>query len=149
MAEVDRALDEAIQRNPAWRQQAQLLRAVPGVGPVVCRTLLADLPELGHLNRRQIAALVGGAPHAADSGLLRGKRVVWGGRAPVRATLYMGTMVAARHNPAIRAFYRRLVGAGKPKKLALTACMRKLLTILNVIVRTNVAWHDTLAKIPA
>jgi transposase len=107
----------------------------------VSRTLLADVPELGCLNRKQIAALVGVAPLARDSGTLRGKRLVWGGRAPVRAALYMGALVASRRNPVIRAFYRRLVAAGKPKKLALTACMRKLLTILNAMMRTNKTWR--------
>ena len=105
------------------------------------RTLLAGLPELGQLNRKQIAALVGVAPFARDSGTLRGKRLVWGGRAPVRAVLYMGALVAARRNPVIRAFYRRLIAAGKPNKVALVACMRKLLTILNAMMRTNTRWH--------
>ncbi len=110
---------------------------------MVSRTLLADLPELGRLNRKQIAALVGVAPLARDSGTLRGKRTVWGGRAPVRAVLYMGALVATRRNPVLRAFYRRLVEAGKPKKVALIACMRKLLTILNAMVRTNTTWQRT------
>ena len=100
------------------------------------------MPELGHLNRKPIAALVGVAPLARDSGTLRGKRIVWGGRAPVRAVLYMGTLVATRRNPVIRAFYCRLLAAGKAKKLALTACMRKLLTILNAIMRTNTTWQQ-------
>jgi transposase len=112
-----------------------------GVGSVVSRTLLAEVPELGCLNRKQIAALLGVAPLARDSGTLRGKRLVWGGRAPVRAALYMGALVASRRNPVIRAFYRRLVAAGKPKKLALTACMRKLLTILNAMMRTQTTWR--------
>ena len=107
------------------------------------RTLLAGLPELGQLNRKQIAALVGVAPFARDSGTLRGKRLVWGGRAPVRAVLYMGALVAARRNPDIRAFYRRLIAAGKPNKVALVACMRKLLTILNAMMRTNTRWHTS------
>ena len=106
------------------------------------RTLLADLPELGRLNRKQIAALVGVAPLARDSGTLRGRRLVWGGRAPVRALLYMGALVAARRNTVIRAFYLRLIAAGKPKKVALIACMRKLLTILNAMMRTNTAWQQ-------
>jgi transposase len=113
------------------------------VGPVVSRTLLAEVPELGCPNRKQIAALVGVAPLGGDSGTLRGKRLVWGGRAPVRAALYMGALVASRRNPVIRAFYRRLVAAGKPKKLALTACMRKLLTILNAMMRTDTTWPKT------
>ena len=110
---------------------------------MVSRTLLADVPELGRLNRTQIAALVGVAPRARDSGTLRGKRVVWGGRAPVRAVLYMAALVATRRNPVLRAFYRRLVEAGKPKKVALIACMRKLLTILNAMMRTNAMWKHT------
>jgi transposase len=142
VAAVDRDLDDTIQKSPVWRVKENLLRTAPGVGPVVSRTLLADLPELGQLNRKQIAALVGVAPLARDSGALRGKRVVWGGRAPVRAVLYMGALVAARRNPVIRAFYRRLIAAGKPKKVALVACMRKLLTILNAMMRTNTTWQQ-------
>jgi transposase len=139
---VDRDLDDMIHQSPVWRAKENLLRSVPGVGPVVSRTLLAELPELGALNRKQVAALAGVAPLARDSGTLRGKRLVWGGRAPVRAALYMAALVAARHNSVIRAFYRRLVAAGKPKKVALTACMRKLLTILNAMVRTNCRWQN-------
>lgn len=142
VAAVDRDLDDTIARSPVWRAKEDLLRSVPGVGPVVSRTLLATVPELGHLNRKQIAALVGVAPLARDSGTLRGKRIVWGGRAPVRAVLYMGTLVATRRNPVIRAFYCRLLAAGKAKKLALTACMRKLLTILNALMRTNTTWQQ-------
>jgi len=141
VAAVDRDLDNTIQESPVWRAKENLLRTVPGIGPVVSRTLLADLPELGRLNRKQIAALVGVAPLARDSGTLRGKRTVWGGRAPVRAVLYMGALVAARRNTVIRAFYLRLVAAGKPKKVALVACMRKLLTILNAMTRTQTTWQ--------
>ena len=115
-------------------------RRGPGVGPVVSRTLIGELPELGHLHRRRIAALAGVAPLARDSGTVRGRRIVWGGRASVRAALYMGALVATRRNPVIRAFRLRLVAAGKPKKVALIACMRKLLTILNVMMRTDTAW---------
>jgi transposase len=143
VAAVDRDLDDTIQKSPVWRAHENRLRTVPGIGPVVSRTLLADLPELGRLNRKQIAALVGVAPLARDSGTLRGKRTVWGGRAPVRAVLYMGALVATRRNPVIRAFYLRLVAAGKPKKVALIACMRKLLTILNAMMRTNATWQQT------
>jgi transposase len=139
---VDRDLEDTIQKSPVWRAKENLLRTVPGIGPVVSRTLLTDLPELGRLNRKQIAALVGVAPLARDSGTLRGKRIVWGGRAPVRAVLYMGALVAARRNTVIRAFYRRLVAAGKPKKVALVACMRKLLTILNAMMRANTTWQQ-------
>ena len=143
VAAVDRDLDNTIQKSPVWRAKEDLLRTAPGVGPVVSRTLLAELPELGQLNRKQIAALVGVAPFARDSGTRRGKRAVWGGRASVRAVLYMSALVAARRNPVIGAFYRRLVAAGKPKKVALIACMRKLLTILNAMMRTNTMWHHT------
>ncbi len=114
---------------------------MPGVGPVVSRTLLGELPELGTLTRKQIAALVGVAPRARDSGTLHGKRMVWGGRSPVRAALYMGALVASRCNPVIRAFYQRLRTAGKAPKVALVACMRKLLTILNAMVRSNSYWR--------
>lgn len=141
LRDVDHDLDRTIQSSPVWRAKDDLLRSIPGVGPVTSRTLIGDLPELGALNRKQIAALVGVAPLARDSGTLKGKRLVWGGRAPVRAALYMAALVASRHNPAIKAFYQRLVAAGKPKKVALTACMRKLLTILNAVMKTNTAWR--------
>ena len=142
LSAVDRDLDDMIQQSPVWRAKEDLLRSVPGVGPIVSRTLLGELPELGQLNRRRIAALVGVAPFACDSGTLRGRRVVWGGRAPVRTALYMSALVATRRNPVIRAFYLRLVAAGTPKKVALIACMRKLLTILNVMLRTNTPWRE-------
>lgn len=141
LRDVDHDLDRTIQSSPVWRAKDDLLRSIPGVGPVTSRTLIGDLPELGALNRKQIAALVGVAPLARDSGTLKGKRLVWGGRAPVRAVLYMAALVASRCNPAIKAFYQRLVAAGKPKKVALTACMRKLLTILNAVMKTNTAWR--------
>ena len=140
IADVDRDLDHTIENSPVWRAKEDLLRSVPGVGPVVSRTLLADIPELGRLNRKAIAALVGVAPLARDSRTQRGTRSVWGGRAPVRAVLYMGALVATRRNIVIKAFYLRLLAAGKPKKVALTACMRKLLTILNAMMRTNTTW---------
>ena len=143
VAAVDRDLDDTIQKSPVWRAQENLLRTVPGIGPVVSRTRLAELPELGRLNRKPIAARVGVAPLARDSGTLRGQRTVWGGRAPVRAVLYMGALVATRRNTVIRAFYLRLVAAGKPKQVALIACMRKLLTILNAMMRTNTTWQQT------
>ena len=142
VAEVDRDLDDAIERSPVWRAKENLLRTVPGVGPVVSRTRLAEVPELGRVNRKQIAALVGVAPRARDRGTLRGKRIVWGGRAPVRAALYMGALVATRRHMVLRAFYRRLIAAGKPKKVALTAGMRKLLTILNAMMRANMTWRQ-------
>jgi transposase len=143
LRDVDHDLDQMIQASPVWRAKENLLRSAPGVGPIVSRTLIGDLPELGTLNRKQIAALVGVAPMARDSGTLRGKRLVYGGRAPVRAALYMAALVASRRNPAIRAFYQRLIAAGKPPKLALTACMRKLLTILNAMMKTETAWRST------
>ena len=123
-----------------WRQKDDLLRSVPGVGEQVSVSLLAYLPELGALDRKQIAALVGVAPINRDSGTMRGRRTVWGGRSRVRATLYMGTLVATRYNPVIRVFYQRLLAAGKAKKVALVACMRKLLTILNSMVKSGRHW---------
>jgi transposase len=145
LKEVEGKLAELIRRSPVWRTHQQLLLSVPGVGPVLATTLLADLPELGQLNRKQIAALVGVAPLNRDSGVSQGKRAVWGGRAPVRAVLYMATLVASHRNAVIRAFYNRLIQAGKPKKVALTACMRKLLTILNAMVKHHTPWAPTIA----
>ncbi len=123
----------------------ELIQSTPGVGPVTSLSLIAELPELGTLNRRQIAALVGVAPFNRDSGVLKGKRTIWGGRAGVRAGLYMATLTAVRCNPAIKTFYERLVKAGKPHKVALTACMRKLITILNTMVKNKVPWEDKIA----
>ncbi|MBA3497098.1 MAG: IS110 family transposase [Gemmatimonadales bacterium] len=146
LADVDRDLGRLIEQSPVWRAQDDLLQSVPGVGPIVSRTLLGELPELGRLTRKQIAALVGVAPLARDSGTRRGRRLIWGGRAPVRAVLYMGALVATRWNPVIRAFYQRLRAAGKPAKVALVACMRKLLTILNAMARSGTTWrHSALA----
>ncbi len=139
--DLDRDLAQAIRQSPAWRAQDDLLRSVPGVGPVLASTLVAELPELGRLTRRQIAALVGVAPLNGDSGQRRGPRRCWGGRAPVRATLYMATLAATQWNPVLRAFYQRLLAAGKLKKVALTACMRKLLTILNAMVKAGTRWQ--------
>ena len=144
---VERRLKEQIERSPVWREERQLLTSVPGVGPVFATTLLADVPELGQLNRKEIAALVGVAPLNRDSGTLQGQRTVLGGRAPVRAVLYMAALVASRCNPVIRTFYQRLLAKGKPKKVALTACMRKLLTILNAMVKHRTAWNP--AALPA
>jgi len=141
LAEVDRDLDQAIRTSPVWRAKEQLLRSVPGVGPVLSRTLLASLPELGTLRRRQIAALVGVAPLNRDSGTRRGKRACWGGRAPVRAVLYMATLAATRCNPTLKAFYERLCAAGKLPKVALTACMHKLLGILNAMMQHQTRWQ--------
>ncbi|WP_337170182.1 IS110 family transposase [Gemmatimonas aurantiaca] len=134
---TDTDLGEMVKQSPVWRERDELLRSVPGVGPVLSRTLLADLPELGRLSRRAIAKLVGVAPLSRDSGTMRGRRFVQGGRATVRGVLYMAALVATKRNAIVREFYARLLAAGKPKKLALVACMRKLLTILNTMVRTN------------
>jgi len=138
---VDSDLDAAIQQSPVWRAHEELLRSVPGIGPVLSRTLLAELPELGRLNRKQIAALVGVAPLNRDSGAFRGRRSIWGGRAAVRAALYMATLAATKWNPAIHAAYRRFREAGKAPKVALVACMRKLLTILNAMTKQQCPWR--------
>lgn len=140
LAEIEFNLQGRIQESPAQRMKDNLLRSVPGVGPTLSTTLLVELPELGSLNRRQIAALVGVAPLNRDSGTLRGKRTVWGGRGQVRAALYMAALVATRFNPVIRQYYDRLCFAGKPKKVALTACMRKLLVILNAMLKHRIPW---------
>jgi transposase len=142
LSELENELDDTIRGTPAWRDAENLLTSVPGVGGTVARTLLAELPELGRLDRKAIAALVGVAPFNRDSGTLRGRRTVWGGRASVRSTLYMAALVASQHNPTLAAFYQRLVQAGKPKKLALTAVMRKLITILNAMLRDNSPWQS-------
>jgi transposase len=143
--DIDDDLGSLIKASPVWREKEDLLKGVPGIGPVVSLTLVAELPELGKLNRKQIAALVGVAPFNQDSGLFRGKRIVWGGRASVRSALYMATLVATRFNPIIREFYERLCSLGKPKKVALTACMHKLLTILNAIVKYSRPWNPKFA----
>jgi transposase len=141
---TDRDLDEAIASSSAFEHnEALFLRSVPGVGPVLARTLLAELPELGTLTHKRLCALVGVAPFNNDSGKRKGKREVWGGRAPVRAALYMGALVATRHNPHIKEFYERLLKAGKAEKVALVACMRKLLVILNAMIRDRTPWHAT------
>jgi transposase len=142
---LDDELRSVLHASAGWRARDDRLRSVPGVGPVVSATLLAELPELGTLGRKQIAALVGVAPFNRDSGRLRGRRTTWGGRASVRSALYMATLVATRCNPVIRAQYERLVAAGKLKKVALVACMRKLLVILNAIVRHQSTWSPELA----
>lgn len=140
LAITDADLERIIRDSPVWRERDDLLQSVPGVGPTVARTLLAELPELGKLDRRAIAKLVGVAPIARESGTWRGRRVIQGGRASVRTAMYMAALAASRHNPVIRAFYTRLVAAGKSKKLALIASARKLLTILNQMMRTGSAW---------
>ena len=138
---ADTELERRVHESPVWREREDLLRSVPGVGPVLSLTLLAELPELGRLSRREIAKLVGLAPLARESGTYRGRRFVHGGRAPLRAVLYMAALVGTKRNPVLRAFYARLLAAGKPKKLALTACMRKLLVILNAMARSNTRWQ--------
>lgn len=145
---LERQLDDvtgevarAIEASPVWRATDDLLQSAPGVGPVVSATLLGELPELGTLTHKQIAALVGVAPLARDSGQWRGKRMVYGGRAPVRTALFLAALCGRRWNPQLKAFYERLIARGKPKKVALIACARKLLTILNAMVRDNVRWR--------
>lgn len=146
-AELDRAdkdLDQSIGQSPIWREKEDLLRSVPGIGPVISRSLIAELPELGELNRKQIAALVGVAPLNRDSGTLRGRRRIWGGRATVRAVLYMAALVASRRNAVIGGFYKRLRNAGKAPKVALVACMRKLLTVLNSMIKHRTCWTENI-----
>jgi transposase len=147
--ELDRAdkdLDRSIRQSPIWCENEDLLRSVPSVGPVVSRTLLAELPELGRLNRKQIAALVGIAPLNCDSGTFRGRRGIWGGRATVRAVLYMAALVASRRNSVIRNFYKRLRDKGKAPKVALVACMHKLLTILNAMIKHKTRWSEIIPQ---
>jgi transposase len=146
LASLDNDLDERLQASPIWRERDDMLQSTPGVGPVLSRTLMSQLPELGALNRKEIAALVGVAPFNCDSGAWQGRRTIWGGRAAVRSVLYMSTLAATRHNPVIREFYERLLAAGKAKKVALTACMRKLLTILNAMVKNQQRWQPRMAK---
>lgn len=143
--EIEAAMRARVQENALWNAKDRLLRSVPGVGPVFSLTLLASLPELGELNRQKISALTGVAPYNRESGRRNGKRIVRGGRADVRAVLYMATLAATRYNPAIRAFYTRLLARGKPKKVALVACARKLLTILNSILRHQKPWDPCFA----
>lgn len=145
LADVDRQVGEHIERSPLWRARDDLLRSFKGVGPVSSRTLIGDLPELGCLDRKRIAALVGLAPMACDSGKRRGSRVIFGGRGQVRAALYMVAITAIRANVPIRQFYQRLRAAGKPAKVAIVACMRKILIILNAMVRTHSRWNEHLA----
>ena len=142
LAELDKDLRDTIRQSPIWRAKDDLLQSVKGIGPVVSTTILAELPELGTLSRQQIATLVGVAPLNRDSGTFRGRRMVWGGRARVRAALYMGALVATRYNPVIKAFYQRLCVAGKAKKVAITACARKLLTILNAMLKHGTSWRE-------
>lgn len=151
LEQLDEDLQRQLRNSPVWREKEDLLRSVKGVGPVTTTTLLAELPELGLLNRKKIAALVGVAPFNCDSGKMRGKRAIWGGRACVRNALYMATLSASQHNVVIRPFYQRLIKAGKLPKVALVACMRKLLTILNAMIRSRTSWQPKFAasKTPA
>ena len=144
LKDSNRGLDEMLRASPVWREREELFKPVKGIGKQTLLSLCALLPELGRLERRKLAALVGVAPYNCDSGTLRGRRRCWGGRADLRSVLYMATISALRSNAVIRAFYQRLLKAGKPKKVAITACMRKLLTILNAMVRDNAAWNEKL-----
>ena len=143
LTEADDDLDDAIAQSPLWQAKADLIISVPGVGKVTATSLLAELPELGNLARREISALVGVCPFNRDSGGHKGRRAIWGGRASIRAVLYMAALVASRYNSVIKAFYQKLLAAGKMKKVALVACMRKLLVILNAMVKNNTPWRET------
>jgi transposase len=143
---ANQELDRAIEQSPIWKENEDVLRSAKGIGPVTSRTLLAELPELGTLNRKQISSLVGLAPFNRDSGSLKGRRSIWGGRAPVRCALYMATLVATRRNSVIRDFYNRLIAKGKLFKVALVACMRKLLTILNSMIKHKTRWSETFSR---
>jgi transposase len=142
LSDIERDINDSVRGTPAWRDKDEILQSAPGIGPKVSSLLIADLPELGTLSRRKIASLVGVAPMADDSGKHRGKRHIRGGRAHVRTGLYMAALVASRHNPVIAAYYRHLLAAGKNAKQALTACMRKLLVILNAMLRDNRPWQN-------
>lgn len=143
LAAINRDLNKLIRKSPLWCEKDKILQSFPGVGPVTASSLIADLPELGTLNRREIAALVGLAPLNCDSGAYTGKRKIWGGRAALRSTLYMCALTASSHNPVIRPFYQKLLRAGKPSKVALTACMRRILVILNAMMRSGCCWQPT------
>jgi len=142
LSSLESDIDETVRGSPAWRAKEDLLASVPGIGKIIARTLIAELPELGSLDRRQVAALVGLAPWTRQSGQWKGKSFIGGGRAEVRSALFLGAMVAARHNPELKAFRDRLVAAGKPKHVALVATARKLLTILNAILRDRTPWQS-------
>jgi transposase len=146
LAQLDKDIQEQIKTSSLWREKDNLLRSVPGVGPVTATTMLVELPELGQLNRKQIAALAGVAPFNCDSGQMHGRRAIWGGRACVRNALYMATLSASKCNSVIRVHYEHLRELGKPFKVAMVACMRKLLTILNAMLHSGSAWKPDLAK---
>lgn len=143
LSDINSDLDTTIRKSSIWAAKSDLLQTVPGVGPNLSRVLIAELPELGQLSHKQIAALVGVAPYSRDSGVFRGKRMIWGGRAPVRSALYLSVWSAAKWNPVIRVFYERLRANGKPAKVAQVACMRKLLIILNAMVRDGRRWDPS------
>jgi len=145
LADIDRDIDDSLRRSPNWLEKVELLKSVPGIGDQIARTLIAELPELGTLDRRRIAALVGLAPWTRQSGQWRGKSFIGGGRAAVRTALYMGALVAARHNPTLKAFRDRLVAQGKSKLVAIIAVARKLVTILNAILRNGQPWREQTA----
>jgi transposase len=148
LKELDRELDDQIRQSPLWRDRDRLHQSVIGIGPVVSRAIITQLPEIGILPGKKVVALVGVAPYNRDSGRFRGKRMIRGGRSYLRRLLYMAAVVAARFNPVIRTFYQRLLAAGKPKKLALTACMRKLVLILNAMVKNNQPWNQFVSQVP-
>ncbi len=146
LEKIEKDVDQTIQQSPIWRAKDELLQTVKGIGPISSRTLVSDLPELGTLSRQKISALVGVAPMNRDSGKFRGRRMIQRGRGKIRAVLYMGTVSAIRSNPVIHAFHERLIKAGKPPKVAITACMRKLLTILNAMMKNQTPWRDLSPK---
>jgi transposase len=141
LTKINRDLENLIRKSPHWQRMDKILQSVPGVGPIMSMTILADLPEIGTLNRRQIASLVGVAPMNRDSGKYKGKRTIWGGRARIRSVLYMCVISGIRHNPRIKGFYKRLRNAGKKNKVAITACMRKLMIMLNTMVKNGTCWN--------
>ena len=145
LGESNDDLDNMIRNSPLWQHKAEIMQSIPGVGRVTATTFLADMPEIGTLSRREISALAGVCPYSQDSGSFRGRRSIWGGRARVRAALYMAAVVASRHNPVIKAFYEKLTRAGKAKKVALVACMRKLLVIINTMLKNDSAWNPKIA----
>jgi transposase len=148
LKDLDRELDDQVRRSPLWRDRNQLLQTLIGIGPIVSRTVIAQMPEIGTLPGKKAVALVGVAPYNRDSGRFRGKRMIRGGRSHLRHMLYMAAVVASRFNPVIRAFYQRLLAPGKPKKLALTACMRKIVLIINAMVKNNQPWNHFATQVP-